>query len=76
MAPVGDMLTQFGDPEIMAYVETGPGEYAAVGPQGPIGIPGITVTVAAFPPWMSWVLLGLFGAALVKRAGVKIGDGG
>lgn len=68
MAPRADMVSQFGDAQAMAYVETGPGEYQSVGPQGPIDIPGITVTVAAFPPWMSWVLLGLLGAGLVKRS--------
>lgn len=70
-----DMVEVFGDPNAMAYVETGPGEYAPVGAPGPtwggagspIEIPGIEVTVAAVPPWAAWILLGVLAGGIAER---------
>jgi len=71
------MVSAFGDPNAMAYVETGPGEYSPVsapgpgmtwgGPDDPIPIPGLDVTVAGAPPWMAWVFLGMFVGGIVQR---------
>jgi len=75
MASRADMVAVFGDPNAMAYVETGPGEYSPVSPSGPtwggpntpIEIPGLEVTVAGAPPWMAWVLFGALAGAVARR---------
>ena len=76
VASRADMLAQFGDGQALAFIERPAGGYDPVSPEGPgqfwdgdgpTSIPGLTVTVAAPPPWMSWVLLGLIGGELAKR---------
>ena len=76
MAPIADMQQQFAKADSAAYVQTGIGQYTPVpgwgghtgGPEDPIEVEGVTVTVGrALPAWLIGSLALLFLTTLLHH---------